>query len=122
MRYQSYWFKRLKNELEQKSKHIRFVGVRYGFYRIYFKNIYMHEVYGEMSQHGGDIYDYDPRIESQSYSQQYELDSELNRKIKNYIEGYWDSKRTIERRFFMMMNNNEYYEAARKAYQQMMVK
>lgn len=117
----SLWFRRLYRDCMRISKHIRFKRIRMGFYRIYFKQAYVHEVYKEMPLKGYDFIDDDPRFENQKYVEELEDDGELQRKIKNYIEGYYDSLKAIKVRVNSMMNDEEAYKTARNAYKQMRV-
>lgn len=118
----SIWFKRLIKELPAISSQIRIKRIKLGFHRIYFKHFYIHEVFEEMPETGFMIDDYDPRLESQSYYEEYEDNVELIRKIKNYIEGYRDSIKTIKTRIYMLRNNNEFYKRSEGAYRQMIIK
>lgn len=118
----SRWFKKFRKECERKYPHLRFVRVKLGFYRIYYKQAYVHEVYKEMPQMGYDMDDLDPRFENQKYFEEYEDGDEITRKIKNYVEGYWDSTDRIQTRMYMMRSSKEFYENAQKAYQQMVIK
>lgn len=92
-----------------------------GFWRIYFRQAYVHEVYAEMPLKGYDFVDDDPRFESQKYAEEYEQDGELQRKIKNYVEGYIDSIKKVKVRINNMMNDPEAYKTARDAYKQMRI-
>lgn len=104
------------------SADIRIVRIKYGFYRIYYKQGYLHEVYKEMPEHGYDLESYDPRFESQGYFEEFEDRAELTRKIKNFVEGYWDSIDTLRTRLFMIKNNAEFNEVASNAYKQVVIK
>jgi hypothetical protein len=116
------WFRRFCKEVTKMSPDIRIVRIKYGFYRIYYKQGYLHEVYKDMPEMGYDIEEVDPRFESQSYYEEFEDQAELTRKIKNYVEGYWDSLDRIRTRFFMIKNHKEFNERAANAYKQMVVK
>lgn len=118
----SRWFKKFKREALAMDKNLRFVRVRYGFYRIYYRSSYVYEVYKEMPLLGYDIHDLDPRFESQKYFEEYEDDGEITRKIKNYVEGYVEAIDTIRTRVYMLRNDKEFNENASKAYQQMVIK
>jgi hypothetical protein len=122
----SIWFKRFVEECEKMSPHIKFVRVKYGFYRIYWTGggepAYIHEVYKEMPYKGYHMDDLDPRFESQRYYEEYEDAGEITRKIKNFVEGYWDSIATMRKRIYMLKNNKEFRETATKAYRQVRVK
>jgi len=116
------WFRRLYKDVMRMSPHFRFKRIKLGFYRIYWKQAYIHEVYKDMPEKGYDIEEYDPRFESQSYFEEYEDNAELTRKIKNYVEGYWDSLDRIRTRTYLIKNSKEFNEEATGAYQQMVVK
>jgi hypothetical protein len=118
----SIWFKRFYNDCKKISPQLRFVRVKLGFYRIYYKNAYMHEVYKEMPEMGYDWDELDPRLESQKYFEEFEDNAELTRKIKNYVEGYWDSLDRIRTRVYMMKSNKEFNQKATGAYKQMVVR
>lgn len=104
------------------SRHIRVKRIKLGFYRIYFKQAYLHEVYKEMPEFGYDMDDLDPRFESQKYFEEFEDNTELTRTIKNFVEGYWDSLDRVRTRLYMLRNNDEFLKNAMEAYQQMVVK
>ena len=116
------WFRRLVKDCRQISPHIRIKRIKYGFYRIYWKQAYIHEVYSEMPQKGHDIEEKDIRLVSQKYYEQNEDRAELTRKIKNYVEGYWDSIDRIRTRVYMMKHDREFNKNSLKAYSQMVVK
>lgn len=118
----SIWFRRFYNDCKRICPQLRFVRVKLGFYRIYFKNTYIHEVYKEMPEMGYDWDELDPRLESQKYFEEFEDNTELTRKIKNYVEGYWESLDRIRTRVYMMRNDKEFNEKATNAYKQMVVK
>lgn len=117
----SLWFRRLKKEAEHLSLHIRFKRIKMGFWRIYYKGAYVHEVYQEMPLKGYDREEEDPRFENHKYYQEFEDQAELTRKIKNYVEGYVDSIKKIKVRIVNMRNDKEAYETARRAYSQMRI-
>lgn len=116
------WFRRLIKDCKSISPHIRIKRIKLGFYRIYYNDAYLHEVYKEMPEHGYDIDDIDPRFENQSYYEEYEDNAELTRKIKNFVEGYWESIDRIRTRVYMMKNDKEFQTNAKNAYKQMRVK
>ena len=118
----SYWFKRLQNDIENMSPHLRMKRIKLGFWRIYYKDAYIGEVFEEMAQHGYDINDVDPRLKSFRYYEEFEDNAELTRKIKNYVEGYWDSLKTLRKRLYLMRNHKEFYKNAKMAYRQVMIK
>ena len=117
----SVWFRRLLKECKQISPHIRFKRIKYGFYRIYWRQAYLHEVYKEMPMNYYNIENDDIRLESQKYYEELEDGGEITRKVKNYVEGYYDSIKRIRTRVYMMQNDPDFYKAARNAYKQMRV-
>lgn len=118
----STWFRRLVKECKAISPFIRFKRIKFGFYRVYWRDAYIHEVYKEMPAKGYDIEAYDPRLENKSYYEEYEDKAELTRRIKNFVEGYYDSKDKILTRVYMFKNNDEMYQKAKNAYKQVYVK
>jgi hypothetical protein len=117
----SRWFQKLKREAKAMSPHFRFVRIQLGFYRIYWQDAYIHEVYKEMPEYGYDIDDLDPRLHDKDYYEDLEDKAELTRNIKNYVEGYYDSMDKLRTRLYMMRNNKEFNEKAKGAYKQMYV-
>lgn len=117
------WFRRLVREMKRMSPDFKIKHAKYGFYRIYWRNAYIHEIYAEMPYIGYDIEQEDPRnLESQSYFEEYEDSNEITRKIKNYVEGYWDSYDVLKTRLYMLKNDDEFRNNAQKAYSQFVVK
>jgi hypothetical protein len=118
----SRWFRRFYRDCKAISPHIKIKRVKLGFFRIYYQGAYIHEVYKEMPEHGYDMDDLDPRFESQRYFEEFEDNAELTRKIKNYVEGYWESLDRIKTRVWLMRHDKEFNERSRNAYRQMRVK
>jgi hypothetical protein len=118
----SRWFRRLIKDVTKMSPDVRIVKLKFGFYRIYYRQAYIHEVYKEMPEHGYDFEEYDLRFESQSYFEEYEDHETLVRTIKNYKEGYWDALDFVRTRVYLMRNDKEFHDKATKAYRQMVVK
>jgi len=122
----SYWFRRLVREAKKISPHLKFFKIKYGFYRIYWTGggpeAYVHEVYKEMPEHGYDIEEKDIRLISQRYYEEYEDQFELTRKVKNFVEGYWESLETLKKRVYMLKNNKEFNKNSVDAYKQIRVK
>lgn len=118
----SKWFRRLKKDCKKISPYIRFVRIHHNFFRVYYKQAYVHEVYREMPQYGHDIYEKDVRFISQKYYEEYEDRATMTNKIKNYREGYWDSLDRIRTRVWMMKHDNEYYQQAKRRYQTAVIK
>lgn len=122
----SIYFKRFVKECKKISPHIRFRRIKYGFYRLYWTGggepAYMYECYKDMPYKGYEWFEVDPRLESQKYYEEFEDRAEITRKIKNYVEGYWESIDRIKTIVYMFKNNKEFRETATKAYRQIHVK
>lgn len=118
----TYWFKRFVKETKKISPHIRIIPIKMGFYRIYWKDAYLHECYSEMPYKGYDIEEEDPRLLDKKYYEEFEDQVQLTRNIKNFVEGYTDSINKIKRRVWLFKNDDEHYQLAKRAYQQMVVK
>lgn len=120
------WRKRFEKECKKMSPHIKFRPIKYGFTRIYWVNgcepAYMHEVIDNMPYKGYDIEEKDPRFQSKTYYEEYEDQAELTMKIKNFVEGYWDSIRTMRKLVYLMKNSKEHYKTAVEAYKNVRVK
>ena len=117
------WFRRLLKDIKKIDPYLRVVRAKFGFYRIYWKQTYIHEIYKEMPLIGYDFTIEDPRmLESQKYFEEYEDSNEITRKVKNYKEGYWDSLDRIKTRVWMMRHHKEFNKEATKAYQKMVIK
>lgn len=93
-----------------------------GFYRIYWQDAYLHEVYKEMPQKGYDIEEEDPRLESKQYYEEYEDTVDTVRTIKNFVEGYYDSLDHIKTRVYLLKNDKEFEQTAKNAYKQVYIK
>ena len=118
----SIWFRKFKKEVESYSPHIRFKRLRMGFYRIYFQEAYIMECFSEMPHHGYTIEEYDPRLESRSYYEEYEDQLDLVRKIKNFKEGLYDSLDRFKTRMYLFRTDKEFNERAKNAYKQFIIK
>lgn len=118
----SRWFKRLLKDCKQISPHIRVKRIKYGFFRIFWRGAYIHEIYKEMPQFGHDIYENDMRFISKKFFEEYEDRAELTRKIKNYVEGYYDSLDRIKTRVYMMRHNKEMNNIALQGYRKSVIK
>lgn len=118
----SRWFRRLVKDVRKIDPYLRVKRIKYGFYRIFWKQVYVHEIYKECPLIGHDVVENDHRIESQKYYEEYEDNAQLIRKIKNYKEGYWDAIDRIRTRVYMMRHNKEYHENASRRFQQFTVK
>lgn len=118
----SLWFRRLVKELRNTSKHFRIKRIRHGFYRIYWKDAYVHEVYKEMPYRGYSWYTDSPYKESLKLMQDWEVDGEIQRKVKNFVEGYCEASKAIKLRMYQFKNNDEHYQVAKDMYKQVVIK
>lgn len=120
------WFRRFRSEAEAMSPHIRFKRIKFGFFRIYWvgdgTSAYIGECSKDMPQFGYDIEEKNYQLESKSYFEEYEDNAELIQKIKNFREGYWDSKERLKTNVYMLKNNAEHRKEAQAAYAGMIVK
>ena len=104
----SLWFKKLERELPKISKNLRLVRLKLGFYRIYYKSHFIAEAFEELTQNWQNIEDYDPRLESQKYYEEYEDHVKMVRTLKNFMEGYYDLISKIRRCVYMLRHNEEF--------------
>lgn len=122
----SIYFRRFVKDCKRLSRHLKFVPISYGYYRIYWvrggEAAYMHEVYKWMPYKGYTMSQIDPNIDSLKYYEEYEHQLNLTRKIKNFVEGYTDSLRTLTTRVYMFKNSKEFRDEATKAYRKVHVK
>lgn len=112
---QSRWFKRLREDCRRISPHIHFRRIRLGFWRIYYKDMYLHEVYEDMPLKGYDIETWNPRLENRSYYEEYEDNIETIRNVKNFVEGYYDSSNRIKTRVYLHRHDKEFNEEQERA-------
>ena len=116
------YFKRLVKDCKKMNPNIRIKRIRLGFYRIYWKQTYIHEVYKDLPFRGYDIDELNTRLENKSYYEEYEDKVELTRNIKNYVEGYSDAIERIRTRVYLMKHDDIFNEQSTKAYAQVVVK
>ena len=109
-------------DLNKKSKHFKVRKIRHGFFRIYWKDAYVHEVYKEMPMRGYTWYTESPYKDSLKLVQEWEQDGEIQRKVKNFVEGYWEALKAIELRVFQFKNNREHYDLAKDMYKNVVIK
>ena len=118
----TYWFDRFKRDAEALSPHIRFVSIAHGFYRIYWIGsghpAYLGECYREMPEFGYEIEDLDINLVSQKYYEEFEDRTSITRKIKNFVEGYWESIDQLTTRVYMFKNDAEFRKTAINGYKQ----
>jgi hypothetical protein len=122
MKEGSLWFKRLMKDIKKIDPYLRVKRAKMGFYRIFWKQAYVHEVYKECPMIGYDFEIDDPSNESQKYFEELEDGNEITRKIKNYKEGYFDSLDRIKTRVWLLRHNKEFNESASKMYNQMIIR
>lgn len=118
----SKWFRRFVRECRRISPYIRIKRIKYGFYRIYYKHAYIGECYKSMPQIGYDHNDYDRRFDDKKFYESKEDNAELSMKVKNFVEGYFDSRDRIRTRIWMFRHDKEFNETALKGYGQVVVK
>jgi len=118
----SLWFRRLLKDCKKISSHIRVKRIKNGFFRIYYKQAYIHEIYKEAPMIGYTMDSLDPRFESKKFWESKEDRADLTRQVKNYIEGYWDSLDRIRTRMYMFRNNYEFYKTAVDGYKTLVIK
>lgn len=82
----------------------------------------MHEVYDDMPWNGYDFETYDIQLEKQEYYEEFEDHVETVRRVKNYVEGYYDAIDTVKKRLYMMKSDYEFNKNATEAYQMLTVK
>lgn len=118
----SRWFRRFLKDCRKISPHIRVKRIKHGFFRIYWRDAYIGECYKEMPLNGHDIDDLNMNLVSQKYYEKYEDRTELTRKIKNFVEGYWESLDKIRTRTWMVLHDKEFHKQATQGYKQMVIK
>lgn len=118
----SLWFRRFLKDCKRISPYIRVKRIRNGFFRVYYKQAYIHEVYKEMPQNGYDHTDNDARFEKKTFWEKKEDKADLTRQLKNFVEGYWDSLDTVQTRVYLFRHNDEFYKEAVKGYSTVVIK
>lgn len=122
----SIWFRRFYKDVKRMSPHFYFRPINFGWYRIYWTGggepAYVHEVWKWMPYKGYDVEEKDFNLDSKQYFEEYEDQLEISRKIKNFVEGYWDSRKTMMTRMYMLKNDKSFREEATKAYRTIRLK
>ena len=108
----SRWFKRLVKECKKISPYIRIKAIKHGFYRVYWKQAYVGELFKEMPMIGYDHTDNDKQFEEKRFYESKEDGAEMTRKLKNFVEGYWDSLDRIRTRVWLIKHDKEAYKNA----------
>lgn len=54
--------------------------------------------------------------------QEWEQDGELQRKVKNFVEGYAEASKAIMLRVYQFKNNEEHYRTAKDMYKNVVIK
>lgn len=116
------WFRRFVRDLYRMSKHFSVRRIRCGFFRIYWKHAYVHEVYKEMPYRGYTWYTESPYKDSLKLMQEWEQDGEIQRKVKNFVEGYSEASKAVKLRIYQFKNDDEHYRTAKDMYKQVVVK
>ena len=93
-----------------------------GFWRVFYKNSYLHECTEDMKVMGYDIIEPNPRLESLQFYQEYEDTIDTIYNTKNYREGYHDFMDHIRTRMWMHKHDKEFSDRAEKAYSNFVVK
>lgn len=75
-----------------------------------------------MPQVGYDCIDKDFNFLEKKYVESREDPSELTRKIKNFVEGYWEALETIRVRVYLMRHDAQYNKLATQRYQTVVIK
>ena len=100
------WFRRFVRDARALSPHIKFKKIKLGFYRIYWvhsgESAYLGECYKEMPQKGYDIDENNIFLDNKKYYEELEDNAELIRKIKNFVEGYWESIESLKRKVYLL--------------------
>jgi hypothetical protein len=118
----SYWFNRLERDIAEVSPQLRLIPAGHGLWRVYYNSCYVHEINENLTANGYDIEEYNERLESRGYYEEYEDQIEVIRTVKNYAEGYWDALEHVKHRLYLLRNNDEFYEQSRKAYETAVIK
>lgn len=119
----SKWFNRLQEDLRIISSQVRFKRIKYGFYRVYYKDAYIGELYKEMPEVGYDILELDMRvIDDKEYVASKIDDGEVQRKLKNFVEGYWEAKDKFTTRLYQMRHDTAFYKQAVDGYKNVRIK
>jgi len=79
-------------------------------------------MYKEMPHRGYVWYTESPYRESLKLMQENEQDGEIQRKIKNFVEGYTEASKAIMIRVYQFKNDKEHYKLAKEMYQQVVIK
>jgi len=119
---QSSWFIRAKEECEEMSPHIRFKKIKLGFWRVFYKNSYLHECSEDMTANGYDIVETNPRIQNKSFYEEFEDNIDTIMTVKNYREGYHNFMDHIRTRLWMHKNDKEFSERAERAYSKFVIR
>jgi len=117
----SYWFRRIQKDMIGWSEHLKLVRIAHGFYRIYYKQAYVGELYKEMPKVGYNIEDEDMNLSDKTYYINKMEDGEVQRKIKNFVEGYSEVKDQVRTRFYMLKHDSEFYKEATGGYKRLNV-
>lgn len=118
----SRWFLRLERDVKKINPRIRTKRIRNGFYRFFYDTGYLGEVYENLNEMGHHLYDTDAFAEDRKYLEEKLEDGEIQRKIKNFEEGYWEALDKIRTRYFMSRSNPEAHRLIMQGYRQLRVR
>jgi hypothetical protein len=118
----SYYFKRLIREAKKISPHIRFRGIKYGFYRIYYQGAYIGECHKDMPLLGYDIVEKDYRLDSYKDFDEYHDVMDQTAHLKNFREGYVETLDKLQTRIYMFRKDREFYKTAINGYKTLRIK
>jgi hypothetical protein len=118
----SYWFRRLVEDSKKISCYIRFKRIKYGFYRIYYKQAYIGECSKDMFQEGYDIEEKNWNLEDKTWALQNHDLIEQTARLKNFKEGYWQTLDMLRTRIYMFRKDREFYKQSLQAYSQVRIK
>jgi hypothetical protein len=108
------------------SPHLVLRPITHGYYRVYWTGggepAYIHEAWKWMPYKGYELEGKDIELISKKYFEEYEDQLTMNRKVKNFVEGYWDCLDRVKTRLYMLKNNKEFRQEATRAYRQVVVK
>jgi len=118
----SYWFQKLVRETARSSPHIRFRRIKGGYYRIYYRNAYIGECSKNMPEMGHDIFERAQGFEDYSYYEEHHGNADAAMRIKNFVEGYWETKNRLKLKLFQFYNDKEFASIAINGYKQLRIK
>jgi hypothetical protein len=104
------------------SPHIRFQPIKHGFYRIYFRNAYIGECFKDMPEMGYEIFERSFQFDDYSHYQEFHDNVDTTLRVKNFVEGYWETKKRLRMKLYNIHMDKEFYATALKGYSQARIK